>query len=722
LFLAIGNYSFSQNVNVSSTVPVTTINYATLRLATQAINNGIHGSLAGGNAITVKINGDITETTADTLKNVTGTPITIYPTVACTIYANFLTLAAVLTLDNADNVTFDGRLNGTGAKSLRVKWTANGSRGVKLVNGSSSNNIRFIDFIGFAYSGTIIDVNAGNVANGGNNNNTIESCTTTRGTRGIQTFGLSAAVTNVNTIIKNNRVSNALQIPINCSIASDGGAVTGNEVTYDSVTTLGLANSHAYGIQVLSAGVWTVANNNVHDLIKTGYTANYGIIGILIAPLKPTSVTTHRVDLYNNMVTVTDNNNANFCDVIYGIYVQDGGITGSPNDGVPYTSNIYNNTTLVGGDALTFGDLSWSLINDIGTGAQAVPGCTSNTFNNIAINRRFNTGAGSQCVGMEVDTSGTSTKNTDYNFAISTDPFFGWNVAFNGFLYEGLELYKATACVFGWEGHTVFKDANFVSNSNLHLGGPVGGDMNGLPTALVTTDIDGAAKNGLYPYRGADEGAALKVLTLNANLEGKIQSGEVTVMLINGCVVKSTSLGYLNTATNSTKVTFGDSIPNSTAYTLGVSSINHMTTFSSGTPSFAAGLMSYSFISSQSQAFGGNQTAGPPSAFFGGDANGDSTIDVSDVVDIYNDGTNFVSGCRLATDINSDEFVDVSDLTITYNNAQNFVGIVSPCPEPATLSANEVTLPDSKVQKFVNTNSRIINESVVSESTTKKFK
>ncbi|MEO8447166.1 MAG: hypothetical protein ABI528_06700, partial [bacterium] len=51
LFLAIGNYSFSQNVNVSSTVPVTTINYATLKLATQAINNGTHGSLAGGNAI-----------------------------------------------------------------------------------------------------------------------------------------------------------------------------------------------------------------------------------------------------------------------------------------------------------------------------------------------------------------------------------------------------------------------------------------------------------------------------------------------------------------------------------------------------------------------------------------------------------------------------------------------------------------------------------------------
>ncbi len=692
-FLAMSNNSFSQNVNVSSTSPVTNVNYATLKLATQAINAGTHGSLAGGNAITVKINGDITETAPDTLRNVTGTTISVYPTTSVSVFANFAGTAAVLTLDNADNVTVDGRLNGSGARSMRIKWEANGSRCFKLVNGSSSNIIRYVDCIGLAYSGTIIDINLGTIALGGNNNNVIENCVTSRGTRGIQSFG-AAGADNTNNTIKDCKIYNALQIPINMSIANNGGTLTGNEITYDSVAMLGLANSYAYGIQILGGGNWTVSNNKIYNILKRFYTSGYGIIGILFAPLKPTSAVTSKIDSYNNMISITNDTNVLYSDVIFGMYIQDGNITGSPNDGVAYTCNSYNNTVLVGGDGMALGDLAWAYINDMGTGAAAVPGCTSNDYNNICINRRFNAGTGGQEVGMQIDTSGTSTKFADYNFAISTDPSVGWNGSMNGWLYESIKQFKDTACVFGWHHMTAFKDANFVSNFNLHLAGPVGGDMNGLPNAFAVTDIDGTTRNSTYPYRGCDEGAALKVLTLQACLEGKVNDGEVTVVLRDaGCANKSTSTGYLNVNNNTAKICFGDSISNGTGYTIACQSLNHVETYSASMPSFSSGLMTYDFTSSQSQAYGGNQTAGPPSCFYGGDVTGDSIIDLSDITKIFNDAGVFLGGCRLISDVNSDEFVDLTDLSIAFNNSANFVGLVSPCPEPRPTETTKTKQP-----------------------------
>ena len=66
-----------------------------------------------------------------------------------------------------------------------------------------------------------------------------------------------------------------------------------------------------------------------------------------------------------------------------------------------------------------------------------------------------------------------------------------------------------------------------------------------------------------------------------------------------------------------------------------------------------------------------------PIAFgiFSGDENQDGTIDVTDLIDIYNNLNN--SG-YLRTDINGDDFIDVTDLIITYNNVINVVSVITP--------------------------------------------
>jgi len=87
----------------------------------------------------------------------------------------------------------------------------------------------------------------------------------------------------------------------------------------------------------------------------------------------------------------------------------------------------------------------------------------------------------------------------------------------------------------------------------------------------------------------------------------------------------------------------------------------------------------YNFTTNINKAFGSNQVqVGPNASFYTGDVTGDFCVDVSDVVPIYNDASNFVGGPYLLTDLNYDEFVDVTDVTFCYNNVVNFICEVNP--------------------------------------------
>lgn len=71
-------------------------------------------------------------------------------------------------------------------------------------------------------------------------------------------------------------------------------------------------------------------------------------------------------------------------------------------------------------------------------------------------------------------------------------------------LYNSVtEYYNAT----GFDEHSNSFAVNFVSHVDFHLAGNSIGDQRliGIPTNLVTDDIDGHMRNPLYPYKGADE-------------------------------------------------------------------------------------------------------------------------------------------------------------------------------------------------------------------------
>lgn len=89
----------------------------------------------------------------------------------------------------------------------------------------------------------------------------------------------------------------------------------------------------------------------------------------------------------------------------------------------------------------------------------------------------------------------------------------------------------------------------------------------------------------------------------------------------------------------------------------------------------------YNFIVPAGQSYGNNQALVNSSldyyAMYTGEVVQDSIVDLSDIVTIYVDANNFLSG-YVTSDCTGDNFVDLSDLTVTYNNASIFVARVAP--------------------------------------------
>lgn len=117
---------------------------------------------------------------------------------------------------------------------------------------------------------------------------------------------------------------------------------------------------------------------------------------------------------------------------------------------------------------------------------------------------------------------------------------------------------------------------------------------------------------------------------------------------------------------------------NNVQYFLVVNHRNSIETWSSAPNRFISNQLSYDFTTSAAKAFGSNLTlVGTKYCNYSGDVNQDAVVDAVDLVNVYNDANNFVSGYT-NTDLNGDEIVDVTDLVTDYNNAINFISVIRP--------------------------------------------
>jgi len=120
---------------------------------------------------------------------------------------------------------------------------------------------------------------------------------------------------------------------------------------------------------------------------------------------------------------------------------------------------------------------------------------------------------------------------------------------------------------------------------------------------------------------------------------------------------------------------------NGTNYYVVTKHRNALETWSSTATPFVTGEMIYNFTPAANNAYGSNEILIDLSpvkfAIYSGDINHDGFINLTDIIDVYNGGANFLTG-YVGTDLTGDNIVDLTDLIITYNNSTNFVTLVRP--------------------------------------------
>jgi agmatine/peptidylarginine deiminase len=86
----------------------------------------------------------------------------------------------------------------------------------------------------------------------------------------------------------------------------------------------------------------------------------------------------------------------------------------------------------------------------------------------------------------------------------------------------------------------------------------------------------------------------------------------------------------------------------------------------------------YNFTNSNTQAYGNNLIQkGSKFCLYSGEINNDGNIDLEDMLTIYNDAGNFITG-NVITDLTGDNLVDLNDMIIVSNNSGSFVSVVRP--------------------------------------------
>ncbi len=95
----------------------------------------------------------------------------------------------------------------------------------------------------------------------------------------------------------------------------------------------------------------------------------------------------------------------------------------------------------------------------------------------------------------------------------------------------------------------------------------------------------------------------------------------------------------------------------------------------------SGGAFSYIFSIDSSNSYGANvvRVDNSPLTYgiYGGDIDRDGSVDLTDVVTVFNDGNLFLTG-YIQGDVTGDNYVDLSDLTLTFNNANEFVAVMKP--------------------------------------------
>ena len=536
------------------------------------IFEAINLSGATGNVV-ISITSDLTaETGTFALNQIAGGfTVSIQPSGGAPRTVSGSNAIALLRLDGADNVTFDG-LN-TGGNALTLRNTNNGGATLQLINDASSNSVLNCTIEGGnTNTGSgVIFLGAGTVTGNDNNtfaSNVIRDRTDVAAVPANLFVALNGSLTITNSFntLNNNALRNftANGFAASAGLTNDNWTITNNDIFQDAARTSTLIGINLGG----AGGTNTISGNSIHEFAASGTNAAVGMLfgagntinvsqnrvfnfpgvagatGQIVGLLSNgVSGGTPNLTLTNNFISIVPTVSTN--QVIKGIH--DFGFGG----------NIFTaryNTIYIGGTSSGTA-ASWALVR-----GDAAP-TTYTAKNNLAFNNR--TGGGANHFAGGDQSANTGTFDSNFNF------FAGTGATAANFMDYGVAAAGTPISFAAWQTGPPARDANSIGNTaasfivgdffvnqdagDLHLKPTATPVLNaGTTIAGVTVDIDNDPRPPATPDIGADE-------LVQANLSISKDDG-VSVVLAGGSttyVIVASNAG----AHNVTGATVTDTLP-----------------------------------------------------------------------------------------------------------------------------------------------------------------
>ncbi len=500
--------------------------YTNLNNAFAAINAGTHQG-----AITITITANTTEPSTPVALVASGSGSASYTSILVrpseggnwTVSSPSQTdNTAMIDLNGADNVTFNGDPTNTGTRRLTFSITP--TSGIRTAvfrlssatadntNGAQNNTIKNCNISGSRFNvnastltygiymgGTYSAVSITNLSAYDCINNVFENNQITRCLQGIIVSG-NATSTCYGLVVKNNIIgsSNAddnigtsgISIT-NTSTGLGPAIVEGNDIRVGSnnrALTPYLGNVSIRGISLAQGNTGAIIRRNyVHDIINSELpTTSTGgqAFGIAI------TVSTNNVSLENNIIrTVVASKftrTTNSAQGAYGIHINGATATGTKI----YYNTVVLDSVALNGTATNYFSAAFNILSSATV--------LADVRNNIFINRMANDSA----YLFQLSGANVGTATFDYNnyFVDGSATRFG--------LYNGTEITLANWKINpGKDVNSLNVNPAFVSATDLHIATNVASplDGSGSPVVGVTVDFDGTTRNATMPDIGADE-------------------------------------------------------------------------------------------------------------------------------------------------------------------------------------------------------------------------
>lgn len=384
----------------------------------------------------------------------TGTfSVKVYPTVSG-LFITSANATGTLNLNGATNLTFDGRVNQTGASDLVISNTnAGASYAVQFVNDARTNTLQYLTIHSAntsATSGTIVF--AGSTGTTGNDNNLIDNCDIKDGAttplNGIYSAGTSTAIDNSGNTVSNSNIYNYF----GASTASNGILVSSNSSAwtinankfYQTATRTLTGGSQHRGINIITSnGNGYVITNNVIGYASstatgiTTYTASAGrFFGIELTASNSGTASTIQGNTVSGISLSTTSGTTGAPGIFAGISVLSGTVNvgnttpniigaGTGNGAISVTTSTSANIFGIHSNSTGTLNVSNNVIGAInGTGATAAVVCgmtaINNTGSSTATTISGNTIGGVTSNSIAIGTLGTSTSAGTFSGISST--------------------------------------------------------------------------------------------------------------------------------------------------------------------------------------------------------------------------------------------------------------------------------------------------------------